>query len=315
MTSSASPSVRRAAALGAATILAGAGVLASTGCIAIIGYDSSPGPWSYAGEELVETERHSTHALREGPMMLDAEAHNGSIWVRVDDVEQVEIHATLRTIDEERAQGVQIHFVEREDSDWVDLRAEWPGGKPKRGEGVSFEIVTPRADGARLVSHNGKLGLHDATGHAHLETSNGSITIEHHAGDVHAESSNGKIDLVDIEGDVHAQTSNGRVSVRAVTGAVEALTSNGSVTVELETSAAGPVTIETSNGSATLEIGPGFGGTIDYRTSNASASVDRALRGYHDEHSRTSGVVRLPGSGPRSSVHTSNGSVRIKYAE
>lgn len=230
---------------------------------------------------------------------LSVESRNGAIDVRKSD--KLAISAKLRMTTQERlGQATLIANVGHDGL--LKIHAEPPPGGWKGSEGCSFDITLPSAVPADLTTDNGKLTCEGMSGKGAFHTSNGSVHI------------------LDHDGSVKARTSNGRVEAQGVTGPVDAETSNGSITVSLAAASPGPVNLDTSNGSVTLEIGQSFVGALEIHTSNGSISIPNPTNipggrsvsiNQRDRHNTT--VQFGPGTGAKSQITTSNGSVNVKF--
>ena len=230
---------------------------------------------------------------------LKVTAHNGHIGVKKTGEPDVKVVATLRMISDERLQATTIAASRDRDGILV-ITATPPENLWKSNEGCAFDITLPEARGITLKTDNGGVETSGLAGAAEIETSNGSVTVSSQ------------------DGPVRARTSNGRVEIIDASGAVDCTTSNGSVTVSLAPSSPGPVKIDTSNGAITLALGKSFAGSITADTSNGSISTPEANSGHptaniqrQDKHH----AVITIGSGKKSNLETSNGSITIKYAD
>ena len=127
---------------------------------------------------------------------------------------------------------------------------------------------------------------------------------------------NGGVRLDDVEGKITATTTNGNVSGEAVMGELQGSTVNGSVSMTLD-GVSGDVRLTTVNGAVRLEVPPTVNADLDAATVNGGVSVDDKL-GLADV-SRDRGAFgpatsirgRLNKGGPRVSLHTTNGGVRV----
>jgi len=127
---------------------------------------------------------------------------------------------------------------------------------------------------------------------------------------------NGGVRLDDVEGKITAATTNGNVSGEAVMGELQGSTVNGSVSMTLD-GVSGDVRLTTVNGAVRLEVPPTVNADLDAATVNGGVSVDDKL-GLADV-SRDRGAFgpatsirgRLNKGGPRVSLHTTNGGVRV----
>lgn len=263
-------------------VMAGALALAGSGCV-----------FNGRVVEEVRSAPVSATAMVSG---LDISTRNGSVAIGRAEGEEILITATLRARTHERLADMKV-VAEQNEAGVLVIRPEPPDGRWFGNEGCSIEVSAPAAATASGVT---------------VKTGNGRITVTGVRGPADLRTSNGRIVVSEAEGEVRADTSNGRIEITDADGPVTADTSNGPVIVRLSPSARGPVMIDTSNGSVTLEVGNDFGGTVSARTSNGSIDLPERLRA--DRRGRRSAEIAM-GSGPRSVISTSNGSIRVRMLE
>ncbi|HEV8397805.1 MAG TPA: DUF4097 family beta strand repeat-containing protein [Vicinamibacterales bacterium] len=127
---------------------------------------------------------------------------------------------------------------------------------------------------------------------------------------------NGAVRLDDVDGKITAATTNGNVSGDAVSGEVQGSTVNGSVSLTLE-AVSGDVRLTTVNGAIRLEVPPTVNADLDAATVNGGVSVDDKLGLAEVSRDRgsfgpaTSIRGRLNKGGPRLTLQTTNGGVRV----
>jgi DUF4097 and DUF4098 domain-containing protein YvlB len=127
---------------------------------------------------------------------------------------------------------------------------------------------------------------------------------------------NGPVRLNDVAGRITAATTNGNVSGTGVSGAVQGSSVNGSVSMKLE-ALSGDVRLQTVNGSVRLEMPATVDADLDATTVNGGVSVDDKLgladvsanRGAFGPATNIRG--RLNKGGPRVTLQTTNGGVRV----
>jgi hypothetical protein len=127
---------------------------------------------------------------------------------------------------------------------------------------------------------------------------------------------NGTVRVDDVQGNITAGTTNGQVSGRGLAGSVQASTVNGSVQMELA-SVADDVRLNTVNGAIRLEIPNTIDADLEAGTVNGGVSVDDRLK-LADVNSSRNGFGpttnisgRLNKGGPKVSLQTTNGGVRV----
>ena len=127
---------------------------------------------------------------------------------------------------------------------------------------------------------------------------------------------NGAVRLDNVEGKITAATTNGNVSGDAVSGEVQGSTVNGSVSLKLD-DVRGDVRLTTVNGAVRVELPPTVNADLDATTVNGGVSVDEKLGLAEVSRDRgsfgpaTSIRGRLNKGGPRLSLQTTNGGVRV----
>jgi hypothetical protein len=127
---------------------------------------------------------------------------------------------------------------------------------------------------------------------------------------------NGTVRLDDVDGTITAGTTNGNVSGRRVSGSVQGSSVNGSVAMTLDR-VTGDVRLTTVNGAIRLELPPSVDADLDATTVNGGVSVDERLdlgdraanRGAFGPATNIRG--RLNKGGPRITLQTTNGGVRV----
>jgi len=260
---------------------------------------------------------------------LQVTTGNGAVTVEAIDRDDVELVATLRATTAERLTNALV-VAERDRSNTLVVRVDWPGGKPRNNEGCDFKILLPDAKGATIRTSNGSVAIVGLEGTADLRTSNGRLEVRNHGGDVKVHTSNGPVSVKGAAGAVDAGTSNGSASVSEVEGAitvrtsngkveileakrsVTAGTSNGSIEIRLAQEGGGPVEAKTSNGGVTLAVGEGFTGELDLRTSNSSIRIDDLPGATTVADSKRHKQLRFGASDNQSHIETSNGSIRVR---
>ena len=127
---------------------------------------------------------------------------------------------------------------------------------------------------------------------------------------------NGTVRLDNVDGRITAATTNGNVAGTGVSGTVQGSSVNGSVSMSLE-SVGGDVRLTTVNGAVRLVLPPTVDAEIEATTVNGGVSVDDKLgladvssnRGNFGPPNNIRG--RLNKGGPRVTLQTTNGGVRV----
>jgi len=207
---------------------------------------------------------------------------NGSITAEGTTGSQVEIkavrEATGSSDEAARARLEGLKMREEIMPDHIVVEVERAGGSigfGDRGLTIRYEVKVPAGLNVRL------------------RTANGAVRLEH------------------LDGRIVASTTNGQVAGTAA-GAVEASTVNGGVQLELS-AVRGDVRMTAVNGGIRLTVPADVSADLEARTVNGRVSIDDALRleGSSGGERGTSLSGRIGKGGPRLSLQTTNGGVRI----
>lgn len=142
-----------------------------------------------------------------------------------------------------------------------------------------------------------------------LRTSGGSISVSSLVGQVDAYTSGGSIRLGKIKGNVEVKTSGGSIKVEEVDGNINAHTSGGSVKATFASQPTENSRLTTSGGSVTAYLLPSISVDLYASTSGGRVSSDFNVRGV-TKKTKIDGEIN--GGGPKLTLKTSGGSVRIK---
>ena len=141
-----------------------------------------------------------------------------------------------------------------------------------------------------------------------LQTSAGSLNIADLNGQVNARTSGGSIRVGNIVGDVELNTSGGSISTAAITGNVNAHTSGGSINVIINKQPSADSKLSTSGGSITAELIKDIEIDLYASTSGGRVKTDFEVDGSIKKQSIKG---KINGGGPRLTLTTSGGSIRI----
>jgi hypothetical protein len=119
---------------------------------------------------------------------------------------------------------------------------------------------------------------------------------------------NGGVRLENLDNQIVASTTNGGVRGSGLRGPVKASTTNGGVVIEMA-SVTADIELETTNGGIRLQLPTNAKATLDARCTNGGISVDDFTLDGEQTRRRVSGNIN--GGGPRISVETTNGGIRI----
>lgn len=125
---------------------------------------------------------------------------------------------------------------------------------------------------------------------------------------------NGGVRLENVDGVISASSTNGGVTGHGVSGAVAAATVNGGVQMEFA-SVRGDTEIVTVNGGIRLELPRDVDAMLDARAVNGGVTVDEQLSMRETERGRGHVAGQFNDGGPRVSVQTTNGGIRVSARE
>jgi DUF4097 and DUF4098 domain-containing protein YvlB len=121
---------------------------------------------------------------------------------------------------------------------------------------------------------------------------------------------NGAVRLQGVDGRITAASTNGPIVGRGLSGSVDASTVNGGIEVGLE-ALKGDSKIVTVNGPAALILSPEIGAELEVATVNGGVTVQDGLPLTASDRTSRRLTGRLNDGGPRISVQTTNGGVRV----
>ena len=124
--------------------------------------------------------------------------------------------------------------------------------------------------------------------------------------------SNGAIRLQNVNGQVMASTTNGTVTGNGLSGGVDVEAVNGGIQIDLA-SVTSDVKMETVNGTIRLDLPVDVKADLDASCVNGGITIDEQFKvKATGEESRRRIAGSLNGGGPRVSVETVNGGIRIR---
>jgi hypothetical protein len=122
---------------------------------------------------------------------------------------------------------------------------------------------------------------------------------------------NGRVSVNDLTGPVEARTTNGGVTARRLKGRVEASTTNGGVDVDVAEVHADGIRLETTNGGVRLTLPSSAKADVRAEVTNGGIDTGTLAIEKVGETSRRHLEGRLNGGGPRVSLETTNGGIKI----
>jgi DUF4097 and DUF4098 domain-containing protein YvlB len=203
-------------------------------------------------------------------------------------------------------------------------------------EGAGSYRIGRVAGKVTILTHSGEIHVASAAGPADLKSYGGDIEIgpvggelraQTLAGDIHAgrvsgavvaQTSGGDIRIAHVAGSAEAKTAGGDIVLQAVEGSVRAETGGGEVRVTILTrEPRGGISIRNAGGDVTLIVPANFKGDLDLTALDADLD-ETAIRSDFPEIAVTrrsgsqQGSGSLNGGGPKVTVRTSSGSIRIR---
>jgi len=142
-----------------------------------------------------------------------------------------------------------------------------------------------------------------------LNTSGGSLSIDDLTGELNARTSGGAISVGNITGDVILHTSGGSINTDTVTGNLNAHTSGGSINVTVDKQFSQDAKLTTSGGSITAYLMANIQADIYASTSGGRVKSDFEIDG---KVKKMSVKGKINGGGPKLTLKTSGGSIKIK---
>lgn len=218
-------------------------------------------------------------------------------------------------------------FQVDEQTDEIVVRGHRRGLLPFFLGRVELHARVPSVFSLDLETSGGHIDVQDVTGDVDARTSGGTIELEEIRGRVRVDTSGGRIQAQEIEGDLVAKTSGGVIHVSEVSGSVDVETSGGGIRVreaggEVHArTSGGPIEVRfssvpeghlrTSGGSIEVEVPEDTGFDLEAKTSGGRVALDEELA-FRGEVDRSEVRGRIGSGGPRLTVETSGGGIRIR---
>lgn len=238
---------------------------------------------------------------------------DGSVTIRGWD--RNEIEAQVHTIGYTIGPG-EVRIVDQKLADGLDIEVIAPkrnwGWNTGRRE-IRVELKVPRKLALTLRTADGSVDASGLTGKVDIETSDGSVAGSDLTGDVRLFTKDGSIRVDGLAGTVHAETADGSVNVSGRFDRLVATTADGSIRADAQAGSkvSAPWTLRSSDGSIILAVPSDLAADVEARASDGSVASDLPLSGERKEgRSWLSG--KLNGGGPRLSLQTNDGSIRLR---
>jgi hypothetical protein len=254
-------------------------------------------------------------SIRSGPagtITVRGKIHVGHDWFsgnRQAEVSEIEKNPPIR----QAGDSIHIDYLNVHDIS-VDYEITAPADtKVHTHSGSGDQAVEGVHASLDLESGSGDMRLRDLDGEIHLHTGSGDVEAREVSGPFTAETGSGDIRL-DAKGggDVHVHTGSGTVELRGVNGGLQAETGSGDVrVVGVQT---GTWEIRAHSGNVEIELPNEAAFDLDASTGSGEVVVGRPvnmiIQGRVRE-ARRSVNGKVGGGGPRLTIHTGSGDVRI----
>lgn len=127
---------------------------------------------------------------------------------------------------------------------------------------------------------------------------------------VRIRNTNGQVRVEGVKGSVHAETTNGGVRGRALAGEVQATTTNGGVDLAVDALTDGGIRAETTNGGVELTVPETVQAQLRATCVHGGVSVSGLTVDGETRRNLVEGKIN--GGGPRISLETTNGGIRVR---
>ena len=212
--------------------------------------------------------------------------------------------------------GLQIEVTVPEETEVV---ADTSGGDVS-AQGLSGNVsldtsggdVTARDVRGRVIADTsgGDIRIEDVEGTAEGDTSGGDVMLHRISGEARADTSGGDIVASRIGGRLVADTSGGDIELEEIGGEVEASTSGGSIRARFAQGTAAGGSLGTSGGNVTVMLDPSLGLEIEATAHSGRVICEVPIDTFDDDEDHLHG--RVASGGPRLSLRTSGGTIRIE---
>ncbi len=253
--------------------------------------------------------------VRSGPagaVTIRGKIHVGNGWLtggRQAEVDEIEKNPPVR----QTGNSIHIDYLNAHDiSIDYEITAP-PDTKLRTQSGSGDQTIEGLRAGVDLSSGSGDVRLRDLDGEVHLRTGSGNVEAQDVSGAFTAEAGSGDV-RVDTKGngDVHVHTGSGNIELRGINGALEAETGSGDINIAgVQT---GIWEIRAHSGNVEIELPSNAAFDLDATTGSGEVVVGRpvtmVVQGRVREAQRSVNG-KVGGGGPRLTIHTGSGDVRI----
>lgn len=239
----------------------------------------------YSGTLFAETYQESYQVKIGGKLSIQTDA--GSIKITTHNQPNIELQVKIESRD-----GDKFSYKhELNDGDLTIIGETEKKNAWVRNLRVEFDLVIPKEYNVDLNTSGGALSIEDLTGELHARTSGGSISVGN------------------VTGDVKLHTSGGSISTDTITGNLDAHTSGGSIRITIDKQLTEDAKLTTSGGSITAYLMANIQADIYASTSGGKVKSDFDIDG---KVKKMSMKGKINGGGPKLTLKTSGGSIKIK---
>ncbi|MCW8108878.1 DUF4097 domain-containing protein [Alteromonas ponticola] len=218
---------------------------------------------------------------------LHLKTEQGSIEIKTHKNASIEVYVE---IDGEEQDEFDVNFEQRSDS--LRIRGERKNRQGWNRTRITYLITIPERYNLDLDTAGGKIEITDLL-----------------IGDIEARTSGGAIKIASVKGDVQLHTSGGSIHTEDVEGEIDAHTSGGSIKVAFAKQFTKDATLDTSGGSIVASLPADIRMDLDASTSGGRVKSEFDVDGRVKKRSIEG---KVNGGGPKLTLHTSGGSIRIE---
>jgi DUF4097 and DUF4098 domain-containing protein YvlB len=243
------------------------------------------------------------------------DTNEGNVTVTLGENQQVEFRIAYRgyvlnkslSIDSNQ-RGDEIELTVRTQVGLLSVPLE-------RVRGLDIEIRMPRDADLQVKTGDGSIKASGVRGIIDLYSSDGAISASSLKGIVRLHTSDGAIEASDLDGKCDTSSSGGRIRISGRFDVLNTKTSNGNVSVEvlrgskLESS----WSITSGDGSIEVALPTELPASIEASTSDGHISSDIPIT-MEGVMSKTKVQGKMNGGGQTLTIHSSDGSIRLKQA-
>jgi DUF4097 and DUF4098 domain-containing protein YvlB len=241
--------------------------------------------------------------------------NDGAVRVFTSDTKQVELRVEYHGYELNK----DLRIDSRQDGNRVELDARlnsrWCLFCVNVGRTLRIEVRMPRAADLTVDTGDGSVESEAIEGNLDIHTGDGRIGVRGAKGSIRLRTGDGSIEAHDLDGTVDATTGDGHISMDGRFEVLNIKTGDGSIDARVHRGSrmTSPWSIRTGDGSVELALPEGFQADLDASTRDGHVNVafpitvEGGISGSHIHG-------KLNGGGQPLSVHTGDGSIRLRRA-